>query len=374
MAQGSGRMALSSPRTRTYRRTMNTVPTGETIGEAVRVAGRAPSLHNTQPWRWSFDGQIMRLFSVPERMLPATDTSGRQMLLSCGIALDHFRVAMAAAGWRSNITRFPDPNRRVHLATVSFRRADLVTDADLTRADAISRRHTDRRPFLAPPAWNDVEAVLRASFSPADAALDVLADDSRPALAHAARASAAIRRYDAGYQAELHWWTGHDFAGEGVPAQALPSPQDHRRVSIDRSFPAFPDSSPESGPEVDHSMVLVLTTDGGSPEQTLRCGEIVSTLLLECTLLGLATCPLTNLTEIPRGRAAIGELTGRAGKPQILIRAGTVATGSQEEPMTPRLPLAEILETTTTARSSEPPTAGGADTTEQATGRAAGEM
>ncbi|MGS2810497.1 Acg family FMN-binding oxidoreductase [Nocardia sp. MW-W600-9] len=345
---------------------MDNVPTGETVDEAVRVAGRAPSLHNTQPWRWSFDGQTMRLFSVPERMLPSTDTSGRQMLLSCGIALDHFRVAMAAAGWRSSITRFPDPNRRVHLATISFQRADFVTDADLTRADAISRRRTDRRPFLAPPAWTDVESVLRASFSPADAVLDVLADDSRPALAHAARASAAIRRYDAGYQAELHWWTGHEFAAEGVPPQALPTPEDHRRVGVDRSFPAFPDSAPESGPDVDHSMVLVLTTDGDSPEEVLRCGEVVSTLLLECTLLGLATCPLTNLTELPHGRAAIDELTGRAGKPQILIRTGVVATTPSGEPMTPRLPLAEILETTSTAISSEPRPASGTASTAHA--------
>ena len=37
------------------------VPT-EVIAEAVTVACRAPSLHNSQPWRWVAEGNRLALF------------------------------------------------------------------------------------------------------------------------------------------------------------------------------------------------------------------------------------------------------------------------------------------------------------------------
>lgn len=198
---------------------MKQLPTGATIEKAVLLAARAPSLHNSQPWHWTFDGDALRLFAEPERMLPATDTFGRQMLISCGIALNHLRAAMAATGWRILVARFPDPNRREHLATIAFRPAQIVTDGDRARADAILRRHTDRLPFAAPTGWSDFESVLRTTFDPEDATLDVLRDDSRPTLARASEMTAALRRYDSGYHAELQWWTGHTVADAGVPGK-----------------------------------------------------------------------------------------------------------------------------------------------------------
>ncbi|MFQ6328674.1 hypothetical protein ACLMAL_21380 [Nocardia sp. CWNU-33] len=87
---------------------MNRLPTGETIEKAVLRAGRAPSLHNSQPWHWTFDGQTLRLFAVPERMLPATDTFGRQMLISCGIALSHLSAAIA------EILDMPESTEQAH--------------------------------------------------------------------------------------------------------------------------------------------------------------------------------------------------------------------------------------------------------------------
>ncbi|MGY2061071.1 NAD(P)H nitroreductase, partial [Nocardia gipuzkoensis] len=133
---------------------MNAVPTGEVVENAVLLAGRAPSLHNSQPWRWVFDGTTLRLSSIPERVLTAADPAGRQRMLSCGIVLDHLRVAMAAAGWRTRTARFPNPNRLDHLATLRFTSTRIVTEADRDRAAAIATRRTDRLPFTAPTGWD----------------------------------------------------------------------------------------------------------------------------------------------------------------------------------------------------------------------------
>ncbi|WP_068054992.1 Acg family FMN-binding oxidoreductase [Nocardia xishanensis] len=328
---------------------MGHLPTGEIIEKAVLLAGRAPSLHNSQPWHWTFDGATLRLFAVPERMLAATDTSGRQMLISCGIALGHLRAALAAAGWRIRVARFPDPNRREHLADITFEPARMVTDGDRERADAILRRHTDRLPFLAPTGWPDFEYVLRSTFDPSDASLYILGDDSRPTLARASEMTASLRRYDADYHAELRWWTGHTIADTGVPEQALPSQEERQRVTVGRRFPDATAASRRSEVAADQSMILVLSTDGDTPDELVRCGEVLSTVLLECTLAGYATCPLTHLIEVPHSRAMVGELTASSSRPQVLVRVGIAPESEENAPATPRRPLGEILEMTESA-------------------------
>src|SRR4030095_4219425 len=90
----------------------------EIIRDAVRVACRAPSLHNSQPWRWVLEGDTVSLYADPDRSVRATDTSGREALMACGAVLDHFRVAMAAAGYVANVDRFPNPNNHLHVASV----------------------------------------------------------------------------------------------------------------------------------------------------------------------------------------------------------------------------------------------------------------
>jgi hypothetical protein len=81
----------------------------EVIKHAVQLACRAPSLHNSQPWRWEVDGARVHLFLDRNRVLHSTDRAAREAVISCGVVLDHFRVAMAAAGWMVNIERFQAP-------------------------------------------------------------------------------------------------------------------------------------------------------------------------------------------------------------------------------------------------------------------------
>nr|WP_319943167.1 NAD(P)H nitroreductase [Nocardia aurantia] len=322
---------------------MNTVPSGEIIEKAVQLAGRAPSLHNSQPWLWVFDGATLQLFAVRERSLPNTDSSGRQLIIGCGIALGHLRAALAAAGWRAEADRFPDPNRHDHLATVRFAEAQIVTDADRDRADAIRRRHTDRLPFAAPANWDRFEVVLRSIIDPAFAMISVLSEDSRPDLARASRLTADLRRYDSGYQAELHWWTGHVVGSTGIPASALTAAAEQEKVPVGRRMPAPAAAARHTEETADHSVVVALSTDTDGVEDVLRCGEALSTVLLESTVAGYATCPLTHLTEYDRSRAIIRELIGGTAQPQVLARIGAAPADRAAPEPTPRLPLSEIL-------------------------------
>jgi len=84
-------------------------PETQVLKNAVLLACRAPSVHNSQPWLWVAEGGVLRLFVDRHRTVPGTDDSGREAIISCGAVLDHLRVAMLVAGWHASIKRLPNP-------------------------------------------------------------------------------------------------------------------------------------------------------------------------------------------------------------------------------------------------------------------------
>jgi hypothetical protein len=322
------------------------VPGYEVIGNAVLLACRAPSLHNSQPWRWISDGTVLHLFADRTRVMLAADSSGREVTLSCGAVLDHLRVAMAAAGWDTAVERFPDPHDPDHLATLSFISKEVVTDADRQRADAILRRRTDRLPFDEPAGWASIESRLRLAVIPHQVMSDVVLDHDRPKLAEASRLTEALRHYDPSYQSELEWWTSPFALGDGVPQSALVSESEAGRVDVTRTFPSAGPSDRRPSIGRDRSRIMVLSTSHEDARlDVLRCGEALSTVLLESTLAGMATCTLTHMTEVSASRDIIRQLTGQTGSPQLLIRIGTAPSNDEQHfPATPRRPLSEVLE------------------------------
>ena len=67
----------------------NAAPNIEVIKDAVQLACRAPSLHNSQPWRWVSDGGRLELFVDRRRVMPSADRWAREAIISCGAVLDH---------------------------------------------------------------------------------------------------------------------------------------------------------------------------------------------------------------------------------------------------------------------------------------------
>ena len=314
------------------------------IRQAVELACRAPSLHNSQPWRWVASSASVDLFVDPHRMVTSTDSWGREAIISCGAVLDHFRVAMAALGWEINVDQFPNPNNLDHLASIDFASADYVAAARRDRAAAIPRRRTDRRPFRAPRNWASFEPVLRSAFDSDWAILDVLADDARPRLMEASRLTEALRRYDDLYHHELSWWTAPSRESEGIPEGALANEAHGRGVEVNRRFPTDRHAQRSSAEPRDEAKIVVLSTSGDTRADALNCGQVLSSILLECTMAGLATCTVTHLTELEASRAVVRELIPSAAVPQLLLRVGTEPAGKGAPEPTPRRPLDDVLE------------------------------
>jgi nitroreductase len=325
------------------RATTNDSMSAAQLSAIVDLACRAPSLHNSQPWRWMFENGMLSLFADHSRVGIHTDSTGREVILSCGAALDHLQVAAAAAGWSVTVERCPNPRDHDHLASAVFHRAQAAGEHAHVLADAISARRTDRLAFEAPEPWADIEHQLRTVLRSTATHLDVIDDDCRSILADASRASEQHRLGDPSYRYELLWWTGHSGGQAGVPSSAIPSRAEASHVDVARDFPSY--GSGDRRPQVDRdrSKIAVLSTYDDSGENTLRCGEALSRVLLECTAAGLATCTLTHMIELHASREIVRRLTGRRAEPQMLIRVGRAPEISPAPVRTPRRPLADVL-------------------------------
>ncbi|OAK55713.1 Acg family FMN-binding oxidoreductase [Rhodococcoides kyotonense] len=319
---------------------MNVGPDAAVVAMLVELACRAPSVHNSQPWTWKYSNGCLDLYSDRTRLLDVIDPMGRQMLISCGAALDHLQKAAEASRWTTEIETFPTPGGSRHLARIRFVPGARPRSHEFDLLTAINRRYTDRRPFGAVRRDLVVGAEMRRAADVNQTILSALTDGARQVLEGASKTSANTRKYDATYQAELKWWSGHSFDVDGVPPHALSDRATATAVRMGRDFPVR-DGGDQVPPE-DASTVLLMATRGDEPLDWLRCGRALSAVLLEATVRGFATCSLTHLTEQSSSRAIVASLAPHGGIPQVLVRIGTPTAGTPAI-RTPRQKVSSVL-------------------------------
>lgn len=315
---------------------------------AVARALRAPSEHNAQPWRWVLGPDHLDLHVDRTRRLRFTDERGHGVLLGCGAALHHLRVALGEQGWDADVRHQPEDSSGRPLARVRIRPA--TGDAGpwtLRHAAAIDRRHTDRRRFSARPVDTTVLQALDDAARPFGGVLHLAYGGHRTVIAEAMREAARRQPAQEGYTAELHRWT-HRYAGgqDGIPASArLEGPPPAYRDLVLRWFPTGTLRQPRDGADDrDASVLAVLTAVDDSPVPVLRAGEALSAVLLEATAQGLGTTPITQVLEVAETREQVRRLVvGMHRPPVCVLRLGRPEPLGAPLVPTPRRPLEEVL-------------------------------
>jgi nitroreductase len=332
----------------------DTAAVRETVRTALQLAARAPSVHNSQPWRWKVQLATqpprLELFANSDLHLRSVDPDGRGLTLSCGAALHHCVAALAALGWRCKVHRLPDPADPNHLASVELFGPDpgqlpeqVPEQVDVALAAAIPRRRTDRRSFSGWPVAPADIALMGARAARTGVMLRRI--DALDRLNAVVTRAVFAHRTDREYLAELATWSGRYGSGAGVPARSVPAPAAGAPIPGRLFADPLLAQPPGAAPAEDRAVMLALGTEEDDRLAQLRAGEATSVVLLTATALGLASCPVTEPLEIAETRAAVRrDVFGTSGHPQMLLRVGWAPINADPLPATPRRFLNDIVE------------------------------
>ena len=323
-------------------------PAWSEVERAVSFGVRAPSIHNTQPWRWVYRTGVLELHADRSRQLPALDPDGRSMLLSCGAALELARLGFAGAGWRTEVDRLPDPDRPDLLARIRPVARAAVDRSVVERAEAAERRQTERRPFLVEPVADEaIRSLLAVATDAGVYAYAVQRGDEQLDLAVVFSWADGVELADPAYRAELAHWTRAADAPDGVPAAAVPhvsagAPR-HTDVPV-RDFEAGITGGQPLVDLVDERPVYIVAFSTADDRAArLRAGEAYARISVEAERLGLASSAMTQAVDLPAVRERFRMLMDWPDHPQMVLRVGHPQPGPTPPP-TGRRPLTAVLQ------------------------------
>jgi len=315
------------------------------LAEAATAAGHAPSIHNTQPWRWRLTGDHVDLYVERSRVLEVTDPDLRLATLSCGAALHHARVSLAGQGWRATVTRMPDPDDPDHLARLRVDGAAPTPVEPLTvrRAQTILLRHSDRRPVTGTLVGSDDLAAIRTAVEAEGTWLHLLGPEQVLDLAAAADHAQRTEIADAAWLIELAYWTGGTRpTRSGIPDAVIPDHAPQTTVP-GRDF-GHQGELPVTIAHDQSAAFAILYGRGDAAVDWLRAGEALSAGWLTATELGVSVLPLSATVEIAATRQAMRALLASRGRPYLVLRLGTTDPDGPRPPHTPRLPADQIID------------------------------
>ncbi|HEY0813212.1 MAG TPA: NAD(P)H nitroreductase [Pseudonocardia sp.] len=315
---------------------------------AVEHALLAPSVHNTQPWKWRVRADAVELYADLDRHLVGTDPDRRDLVISCGAALHHLRVVLAAAGVAVAVARLPDPEDSTLLAVVHIVADGRIDEQAAALAGAIGDRRSDRRAFAPEPAHPAQLRLLTACAAAENVRLvAVVGDEARARLAVVLGEAARRERATPGYAAELALWSGrYANSRDGLPTLSRTARGSASQGLGLRHFPVGGlQQSPQTltgGP--DGATLMVATTTGDEVRDWLRAGEATSAALLVATRIGLATTVLSQSVEVADTRRQLADVVLRVPEnAQLVLRVGRAPDGAAPLPPVPRRPLRAVL-------------------------------
>lgn len=305
----------------------------------------APSGHNTQPWMFRVAGGGIEMYADRRRALAVVDPGDRELVMSCGTALFHLRVAMRHFGYKPLVTLLPDTERHDLMARVQMGPAYEPNLSDHRLFMAIKKRRTNRQPFDDRPVPSPELSRLVEAAREEGAVLHVLRDErQKNALAELIAEGDRRQGRDPRFRRELAAWvhTSRAHSRDGLPSSALgfgdllgyAGPFIVRTFDWGRGQAARDQQLAQGSP-----VLLVLSTEDDTEAAWLQAGQALDIVLLQGRAYDLHASYLNQPIEVAALRPRVADLLDAGGYPQLILRMGY---GPQVEE-TPRRPVREML-------------------------------
>lgn len=293
----------------------------------VRYAILAPSGHNTQPWRFRIEGETLEIYADRTRALPVVDPDDRELVISCGAALETLLIAMRHFGIGSDTQFLPDPNDGDLLARLSPTEGDgLAHDDDLFAQ--IARRRTNRQAFADRDIPVELSDRLVAEAESMGVWLQLVRGDDRDALADLVAEGDRAQMADARFRRELAAWVhpNRSRARDGIRGYGFGfgDLMSHGGSLIIRSFDLGKGQAAKDRELAQGSPLLaVFGTATDDPVSWLRTGRALQRVLLRARARDVWSSYLNQPLEVAELRPRLAGTIGRSGEyPQLLVRFG----------------------------------------------------
>ncbi len=315
----------------------------------VATAGRAPSVHNTQPWQFRVREDGLDLFADRGRWLRAIDPDSREMLVSCGAALFGLRLGLRHLGYRAAVELLPDPGHPSLLARVRLGRPAPPTPEERKMLAAVPHRHTHRGSFSPEPVPAGLLPRLQHDALAEGATLVLVDQRSQGRLRDLVEAAARWQRRNPVIRGELREWTGARGRDtrDGVPASAYlartggqaDGPAGWAGLLTRRDFDQGRGEGQLETGGLPPSVTAILVTAGDTPASWLRAGQALNRVLVHAASVWVFAALNSQPMESPPLRALVRSRLGLPGAPQMLLQFGRAHTAAA----TARRPVAELI-------------------------------
>ena len=290
------------------------------IERVLRAAGRAPSVHNTQPWQVRVHGNRVVVRADPSRQLRHSDPQGREMLISCGAFVLNARLAARRESLLPVVTVLPDPDDHLLVAEIGLRPGPGPDIDELELAVAITRRVTTRSPFDDQPLDADVLQAIQIAAHDEGAVLRLIqpSEPARDQVMSLVRRAEALAAEDPAARDEERAWTAiAPDRPDGIPQEMLGPWTFDDRSPVRRFLASAGNAQFEQ-----RSTMAVLLTAGDTPRDWIAAGQALERLLLVATTYFVRASFATTVLENPTTRHDLRQALSLDAPPQMLMRLG----------------------------------------------------
>ncbi|WP_020573908.1 Acg family FMN-binding oxidoreductase [Actinopolymorpha alba] len=306
----------------------------------VKAAILAPSMHNTQPWKFHFRHRTVEVYCDPTRALGAEDPEGRMTVIGVGAAVFNLRVAAACLGHSASVVPLPDTHRPTLVAEVIVGSQPVDVSGPAALYPYLAHRRTNRHPFADRALPTEVRDQLAQAAHEEGAMLEWIDQPDRVRwLLELATEAAIAEADDPRRLVERQRWVGGERTRDGVPSSAF-GPRSYEPSGPVRDLAIDPaDRLRSPGRFEPRPNLAVLWTVSDQPRDWLAAGQALERVLLVATTQGVAASLLNQPLEHTDLRWLVRDPRAGWSMAQAVLRFGY---GPEVLP-TPRRPAEEFV-------------------------------
>jgi len=312
--------------------------------QLIHYATMAPSGHNTQPWKFRIQQQMICICPDLSRRLPVVDPFDRELYISLGCAVENLVIAARHTGHAVSVEKISEDGT----VPLKIGPADGTPDNE-GLFDAIQKRQSTRRQYDGKPIpEDDMERLASLPLEQGVTVLFVTDPKKTEAIISLVREGNHIQMQDRDFMRELVSWIRFNETEAGRFRDGLSS-KAAGSLSIPRVVGKFfmrylLNANTQSKKDEKYirssSALMVLLSENNDRDSWIRTGRSFERLALCTTSLGIKNAHINQPCEIPELRTKLQELLSVDDlHPQLLLRIGY----AQPLPGSLRRPFSEVI-------------------------------